>query len=92
MCLLPDQQLLAALYRQDLKPDVRRKITEGYLAAKRRGGSAREMESVIKNIQFFEAMMETQAPPKISQQFRQGLEALRQSLEPHHEASNQAKA
>jgi hypothetical protein len=92
MCLLPDQQLLAALYRQDLKPDARRKITGGYLAAKRRGGSAREMESVIKNIQFFEAMMETQAPPKISQQFRQGLEALRQSLEPHHEASNQAKA
>jgi hypothetical protein len=82
MSLTPDQKLLDALYAQRMTVNDQKEISKGYLEAKRRGGSAREMDSVIKNISFFEAMVAIQAPPKIRQQLGEGLKTLRESLEP----------
>ncbi|MCA9501225.1 MAG: CHAT domain-containing protein, partial [Nitrospira sp.] len=78
--LPPDHKLLEALYAQRLTANDQKAILSGYLEAKRRGGSAREMDSVIKNIRFFESMVVTQAPPKIRQQLNAGLKTLRESL------------
>ncbi len=80
MSLTPDQNLLDALYAQRMTAKDQKEIGNGYLEAKRRGGSAREMDSVIKNIRFFESMVATQAPPKTRQQLGAGLQALRESL------------
>jgi CHAT domain-containing protein/lecithin:cholesterol acyltransferase len=83
MSLTSDQKLLDALYAQRMTVKDQKEILSGYLEAKRRGGSAREMDSVIKNIRFFESMVATQAPPKIRQQLSAGLKKLRESLEPN---------
>ncbi len=80
MTLTPDQKLLKALYAQRLTANDQKEILNGYLEAKGRGGSAREMDSVIKNIRFFESMVATQAPPKNRQQLGDGLKNLRESL------------
>lgn len=80
MCLTPDHKLLEALYARRLTANDQKKILGGYLEAKRLGGSAREMDSVIKNIRFFESMVATQAPPNIRQQLSAGLKTLRKSL------------
>ena len=82
MSLTSDQKLLEALYAQRLAASDQKAIINGYLEAKRRGGSAREMDSVIKNIRFFESIVATQAPPKIRQQLSVGLKALRENLAP----------
>ncbi len=82
MSLTPDQKLLEALYAQRMTANDQKEILNGYLEAKRRGGSAREIDSVIKNIRFFESMVATQAPPKIRQQLGAGLKTLRESLVP----------
>lgn len=82
MTLTPDQNLLDALYAPRMTAKDQKEIGNGYLEAKRRGGSAREMDSVIKNIRFFESMVATQAPPKIRQQLSAGLKALRENLVP----------
>ncbi|HBP90510.1 MAG TPA: CHAT domain-containing protein [Nitrospirales bacterium] len=82
MSLTSDQKLLEALYAQRLAANDQEAIINGYLEAKRRGGSAREMDSVIKNIRFFESIVATQAPPKIRQQLSVGLKALRENLAP----------
>ena len=82
MSLTPDQKLLEALYAQRLTANDQKEIHSGYLEAKRRGGSARELDSVIKNIKFFESMVGTQAPPDICQQLGAGLKTLRENLLP----------
>lgn len=84
MSLTPDQKLLDSLYARQMTANNQKEIVQGYLAAKRRGVSAREMDSVVKNIRFFELMVATQAPPKIRQELLKGLEALRKSLEPQN--------
>ena len=78
--LTPDQKLLEALYAQRLTANEQKEILSGYLEAKRRGGSIREMDSVIKNIRFFESMVATQVPLKIRQQLSAGLKTLREGL------------
>ncbi|MBA3968318.1 MAG: hypothetical protein H0X47_21590, partial [Nitrospirales bacterium] len=83
MSLTSDQKLLEALYAQRLTAKDQKEIGNEYLEAKRRGGSAREIDSVIKNIRFFESMVATQAPPNIRQQLGAGLKALRESLVPN---------
>ena len=80
MSLTPDQKLLDSLYAQHMTANDQKEIGKGYLEAKRRGGSAREMDSVIKNITFFESMVATQATPNIRQRLGDGLKALRESL------------
>ncbi|MDH5698886.1 MAG: CHAT domain-containing protein, partial [Nitrospirota bacterium] len=80
MSLTPDHKLLDSLYAQCITANDQKEISKGYLEAKRRGGSAREMDSVIKNISFFESMVAIQAPPKIRQQLGEGLKTLRESL------------
>lgn len=80
MSLTPDQKLLEALYAQRLTVNDQKEILNGYVEAKRRGGSAREIDSVIKNIKFFEAMVATQAPPNIRQQLGAGLKTLCENL------------
>jgi CHAT domain-containing protein/pimeloyl-ACP methyl ester carboxylesterase len=80
MSLAPDQKLLEALYAQRITANDQKEIFSGYLEAKRRGGSAREIDSVIKNIRFFESMVVTQAPLNIRQQLSAGLKTLRESL------------
>lgn len=82
MSLTPDQKLLESLYAQRLTANDQKEILNGYLAAKRRGGSAREMDSVIKQIRFYELMVATQAPPNIRQQLSAGLKTLRENLVP----------
>ncbi|MFZ1745116.1 MAG: CHAT domain-containing protein, partial [Nitrospirales bacterium] len=78
--LTPDQKLLEVLYAQRMTANDQKEISKGYLEAKRRGGSARELDSVIKNIRFFESMVATQASPNTRQQLSAGLKALRESL------------
>ncbi|HNP60751.1 MAG TPA: CHAT domain-containing protein [Nitrospirales bacterium] len=78
--LPPDQKLLEALYAQRMTGKDQKEIGNGYLEAKRRGGSAREMDSVIKHIRFFELMVATQAPPSIRQQLSAGLKTLRVNI------------
>ena len=80
MSLTPDHKLLDSLYTQRMTANDQKEIGKGYLEAKRRGGSAREMDSVIKNIRFFESMVATQVPLKIRQQLGGGLKTLRESL------------
>jgi tetratricopeptide (TPR) repeat protein len=80
MSLTPDHKLLEALYAQRLTVNDQKEILGGYFEAKRLGGSAREIDSVIKNIRFFESMVATQAPLKIRQQLSAGLKTLHESL------------
>ena len=80
MSLTPDHKLLEVLYAQRLTANDQKEILNGYLEANRRGGSAREMDSIIKNIKFFESMVATQAPLNIRQQLSAGLKSLRESL------------
>ncbi len=90
MSLTPDQQLLNALYAQTITVNEQKTIAKGYREAKRRGGSAREMDSVIKHIRFFEQMTLTQATTKIRQNLGDGLQALRESLMPEDEATGRS--
>ena len=92
MSLTPDHKLLDALYAQRMTGNDQKEIGKGYLEAKRRGGSAREMDSVIKNIKFFESMVATQAPPKIRQQLGDGLKTLRESLASNDGANSETES
>ena len=81
MSLIPGQRLLSALQKQSLTSKERKPIIDGYRQARQRGGSAREMDSVIKNIKFFEVMLQASHLEKVRGKLASGLKALRQGLE-----------
>jgi len=79
--LKSDCLLLKALYAQSLTAKDRDAILEGYQEAKRREGSAKQMDSVIENVRFFEAMLDTKSLSKDLSSLAESLKALRESLE-----------
>jgi len=81
MCLQPDLELLRHLFKQELRPADRDAIRKGYLEARKRSSSDRQMDSVRANIAFFERMAATEAEPERSEALIQALKALRESLE-----------
>jgi tetratricopeptide (TPR) repeat protein len=81
MCQRPDAQLLKVLPDQKFTEAESGKIKAGYLAAKRRGRSARELHSAIENVAFFEAMAETEADAKHRDALIDVLKTLRKALE-----------
>ncbi len=92
MVLTPDQKLLDSLYAQKMTVSDKKEIAKGYRDAKRQGGSARQMDSVIANIRFFESMVATQATPKIREQLGVGLKSLRESLSQEDGTSSEQKS
>jgi hypothetical protein len=80
MVLIPDQQLLVSLYKQRITPNDQKEIVKGYRDAKRRGGSVKDMDSVIENIRFFEAMLGPRTSSRFPAQLAKDLEELRKGL------------
>ena len=80
MSVKPDWLLLDSLYKQRMTPEAQKDILKGYREAKRRGGSAKEMDAVFENIRFFEAMLEPPTPPRVRQQLGNSLKTLRENL------------
>ncbi len=92
MSLLPGQQLLTALHKQSMNSKDQKEIIEGYLVAQRRGGSAREMDSVINNIKFFESMIQPPIPQNVREKLAEGLKQLREELEPKKGEDGESKS
>ena len=83
MVVQPDQQLLDAMFRRSLPAKKQQEIAKGYLEGQKRGGSPMNMDSVLKNIAFFETMLLSAAlPKKVQKDLKSGLEALRNRLDP----------
>ena len=77
-----DVLLLKALYAQTLTADDRDAIFNGYQEAQRREGSAREIDSVVENIRFFEVMLETMHASPAHSTLAESLKMLRDRLVP----------
>lgn len=77
-----DVLLLKALYAQTLTADDRDAIFNGYQEAQRREGSAREIDSVVENIRFFEVMLETTHASPARSTLAESLKMLRDRLVP----------
>jgi tetratricopeptide (TPR) repeat protein len=80
--LKPDCLLGKALYEQRIAPERFNDILKGYQEAKRREGSARQMDSVVENIRFFEVMLGSKNLSKVRSPLAESLRELRESLEP----------
>jgi tetratricopeptide (TPR) repeat protein len=79
--LKSDCLVLKALYAQNLTAEDREGILKGYQEAKRREGSAKDIDSVVENIRFLEAMLGAKNLSKGLSPLAESLKALRESLE-----------
>ncbi|MDH5564240.1 MAG: CHAT domain-containing protein, partial [Nitrospirota bacterium] len=79
--LKSDCLLLKALYAQSFTTEDREAILKGYQEAKRREGSAKDIDSVVENIRFLEAMLGTKNLSKARSSLAESLKDLRESLE-----------
>jgi tetratricopeptide (TPR) repeat protein len=79
--LKSDCLLLKTLNAQSITPKDRNDILTGYQEAKRREGSAKDIDSVVENIRFFEAMLGTKNLSKVLSPLAESLKELRESLE-----------
>ena len=79
--LKSDCLLLKGLYAQNFTTEDREAILKGYQEAKRREGSAKDIDSVVENIRFLEAMLGTKNISKGRSSLAESLKELRESLE-----------
>jgi hypothetical protein len=79
LALAGDVLLLEALWRRRLDAKAVERIADLYRRAVLRGASAKETLSVIEQLRFFEAMLETEAPGPVREALEPWLRQLRES-------------
>jgi hypothetical protein len=82
LALAGDVLLLEALWQRRLDAKAAQQIEEVYRRAILRGASAKEVESVLDQLRFFETTLETEAPRPLRENLAPSLRALRESLAP----------